>query len=114
MRRIRLVLAIIILSLLFGAISCAPKKTQSAGQAVRNESSWPVSSPEAQGIDSGKLIEMLEDIRGQHLGVHSLQIVRNGVLVLDAYLPPFEEGERHNIYSCTKSIMSILIGIAMD
>ncbi|MBI9108883.1 MAG: serine hydrolase [Spirochaetales bacterium] len=37
---------------------------------------------------------MSDAIRGQYLGIHSIQIARNGVLVLDAYLPPFEEGER--------------------
>ena len=114
MRRIRLLLVIILLPLLLMTLSCMPKKTQATGAAARIETSWPVSSREAQGIDSGLLLEMLEDIREQHLGVHSVQIARNGVLVLDAYLPPFEEGERHNIYSCTKSIMSILIGIALD
>ena len=75
---------------------------------------WPISAPEAQGMRSHVLAEMMGHIRTKSLHIHSLAIVRNGHLVLDAYLYPFTKEYQHNIYSCTKSVMSALIGIAID
>lgn len=114
MRPSRFFIVIILLSLMLAVISCTPKKQQPSETSGRSGTDWPQSSPEAQGIDSTQLAAMMEEIGKQKLRIHSVQIVRNGVMVLDAYFPPFEEGERHEIYSCTKSIISLLIGIALD
>jgi CubicO group peptidase (beta-lactamase class C family) len=41
-------------------------------------------------------------------------VVRNGYMVADATIFPFEPGSRHIIYSCTKSVVSALVGIAIE
>jgi CubicO group peptidase (beta-lactamase class C family) len=74
----------------------------------------PISSPGAQGMRSHVLAEMMGHIKNKSLHIDSLAIVRNGHMVLDAYLYPFTKAYQHNIYSCTKSVMSALIGIAID
>ena len=53
-------------------------------------------------------------MREKKLPLHSLAIIRNGYLVLDAYWYPFAPGSMHDIASVTKSITSTLIGIAVD
>ncbi|MDJ0721519.1 MAG: serine hydrolase [Desulfobacterales bacterium] len=78
------------------------------------EEDWPTAPPETQGMRSGVLAEMLAYIEERSLHIDSILIVRNGHLVLDAYFWPFKPGEKHIIYSCTKSVMSALIGIAVD
>ena len=75
---------------------------------------WPTSTPEKQGMRSQMLADMIAHIKASSYSIDSVSIVRNGELVLDAYFHPFSKGMRHNIHSCTKSIMSILIGIAID
>ena len=70
--------------------------------------------PEDVGIDSAPLVEMFDFIRDRKVPVHSVQIVRHGVLALDAYFYPFEPGTRHDVASVTKSITSLLIGLALD
>jgi CubicO group peptidase (beta-lactamase class C family) len=75
---------------------------------------WRTSTPEKQGIDSGELIEMMIIIQKMEAHFDSITIVRNGYLVTDAYFYPFEKGLKHIIHSCTKSITSALIGIAID
>ncbi len=60
------------------------------------------------------LADMLTHIEERSLHIDSVLIVRNGDLVLDAYFWPFKSGEKHIIHSCTKSVMSALIGIAID
>ncbi len=74
---------------------------------------WPVSSPEAQGIDAKALASMLDWMRGSSaLEFHSVLIVRNGTLVMEEYFSPWTRERRQNVYSCTKSVLSALYGIA--
>ncbi len=74
---------------------------------------WPVSTPEAQGIDSSVLADAMAAIRARHLPVHSLLVERHGVIVLDAYFHPFADNELHDVASVTKSVVSTLVGIAL-
>jgi CubicO group peptidase (beta-lactamase class C family) len=71
-------------------------------------------APEEVGIDSAALAEMFDFVRERKIPVHSVQIVRHGRLVLDAYFYPYRAGMRHDVASVTKSITSTLVGIAID
>jgi CubicO group peptidase (beta-lactamase class C family) len=75
---------------------------------------WRSSTPEEQGMDSEMLTEMLAYIRENGVRVDSVTIVHHGYLVLDAYFHRFGKDSRHDLYSCTKSVTSALIGIAID
>ncbi len=75
---------------------------------------WRTAKPEDLGMDESKLDEMVETIIKQGIGVDSVMVIWDGYIVLDEYFPPFEKGEKHIIYSCTKSVVSTLIGIAID
>lgn len=86
---------------------------------------WPTdgfrpSTPEEQGMDSEKLLELHEYYARQHEkidgnSIDSISIYRNGYLVADYYFNPlFPRDEPHVIHSMTKSIMSALIGIAIE
>jgi CubicO group peptidase (beta-lactamase class C family) len=72
---------------------------------------WSVATPEAEGLDSGALAEVVEWAKAEP--VDSLLVVRHGKVVLDAYYAPFKPGIRHNLYSTTKSFVSTLIAIAI-
>lgn len=65
-------------------------------------------------MDSEHLADMLEMIREADLEIDSVLVARNGHLVTDAYVHPFAPGQKHIIHSCTKSVVSGLIGIAID
>lgn len=75
---------------------------------------WQSSPPEAQGFDSAKLAEGLEAIRQNGTQVHSLLLIRNGSVFLDAYLYPYDGSTYHDLASVGKSVMTTLIGIAAD
>ena len=81
---------------------------------------WQYATPEEQGMDSLKLLEMINFYKERHakdesLFIDSITIVRNGAIVADIYLNPlFPKETKHIIHSCTKSIMSALIGIAIE
>ena len=75
---------------------------------------WKTASPESQGLDSAVLAEALGYARSRGIPLHSFLIVRNGVVVLDAYFYPYTGHEPHDIASVTKSVTSAAIGIAIE
>ncbi|MDC0255028.1 beta-lactamase family protein [Bacteriovoracales bacterium] len=75
---------------------------------------WKQSTPEKQGVDSKKLIEMMELIKDKDYKIDSISIIRNGFLVTDYYKYPFKKGKKHIIHSVSKSFLSALVGIAID
>ena len=86
--------------------------------AAAQQEEWPTqgwrrSSPEAQGMDSKVLAEAFDEIRRRQISIHSLTIVRNGYLVLDAYFWPFQDNLLHDTASVTKSVTSTLVGVAI-
>ena len=57
---------------------------------------------------------MLGQIAGEGHRIDAVIVVRNGQLALEAYVYPFAPGQRHALFSCTKSVVSALIGIAIE
>jgi CubicO group peptidase (beta-lactamase class C family) len=72
------------------------------------------STPEAEGLDSSRLAALLTDIRAANLDVHSLLVARHGKIVLDAKFFPYDGVRPHDVASCTKSLTSTAIGIALS
>ena len=81
---------------------------------------WQTSSPEAQGMSSSKLLKMIhyyhhEQQQKEEIGIDSITIIRNEHIIADFYLNPlFPKDTKHIINSCTKSIVGILMGIAIE
>ncbi|MFX0091580.1 MAG: serine hydrolase domain-containing protein [Candidatus Hodarchaeota archaeon] len=73
---------------------------------------WRTSSPEAQNLNSTKLNAMCDNIAESDIGVDSIAIVRNGFLVYEKVFEYYNYSPMHHLFSSTKSITSILIGIA--
>jgi len=87
-----------------------------------NSSEWIEVTPEEQGLDSDKIAELFEYIELRGFNIHSVIIVRNGYLLTEEYLYNSQLVENksylggvkyHDQWSTTKSLMSILIGIAL-
>ena len=97
-----------------------------------NSSEWTEVAPETQGLDSDKIAEMFRYIRAlRNYDIHSVIVVRNGYLLVEEYLYDYEVLDTkeysdqlppksysgpiyHDQASTTKSLMSILIGIALQ
>jgi CubicO group peptidase (beta-lactamase class C family) len=75
---------------------------------------WQTAAPEEIGMDSVPLVEMFDFVHERRISVHSIQIVRRGRLVLDAYFYPYDGRTRHDVASVTKSITSTLVGLAIE
>lgn len=94
---------------------------------------WETASPESAGVDSKLLKELVRQIRaGEHSNVHSLLVIRHSKLILEEYfsglderrdpvvgskpvgMVKFNRNSLHDMRSVTKSVVSILFGIAQS
>jgi CubicO group peptidase (beta-lactamase class C family) len=110
-----------ILVLLLAACSAAPHTTlpPTLSSLTTTSAYWPTQDwrtaiPEEQGMDSSRLASMLVWVQQQHLNLHSLLIIRKGYIVSETYFDSYRLDDRHQLYSCTKSFIATLIGIALD
>lgn len=71
------------------------------------------STPEAQGFESERLRALVEQIASQDLDIHGFMILRHGQIVLDAKFFPYDGTRAHDIASCTKSLTSTGLGLAL-
>ena len=83
---------------------------------------WRTASPPSQGMDAKKLAAMVAEIRDAGMPIDSVTVIRHGYVVLDesfgrfatARLPePYASGRLHELQSATKSVSSMLLGIAL-
>ncbi len=78
-----------------------------------DDGSWPVEDPRLHGYQAQRLDAAIDQL-GREEGVYGVLVVRSGALVAERY---FREGTRtkgHNLKSSSKSILSALIGLAIE
>jgi CubicO group peptidase (beta-lactamase class C family) len=115
----RLVLGVLAVAILLVALALIiiPRwqgTVRPAAPAYWPTTGWQTALPEAQGIDSSKLADAMLAFREQNIPIHSLFIVRDGYAVADATFYPYDGQTIHDVASVTKSVMTTLIGIAID
>jgi hypothetical protein len=74
---------------------------------------WKKAKPEEFGVNSNELIKELEKLKTSEF-IQSFLIVKNGKLVVEEYFNGANANCAFNIKSCTKSILSALVGITID
>ncbi len=123
------ILNIFFLVLLFVASSCSSPQDE---EILKHYSipeqladGWDVSTPQSEGLNIDILEDLLGKIENNHYkNIHNILIIRNGKLLLDEF---YKNGltvvdsyvdnrdiQVHAMMSVTKSIVSILTGIAID
>lgn len=91
------------------------------------EDGWTVAKPEEVGLDGPRLCAIAGRLRVTNANVHGVVIVRGGKLVFEQYFAGYDEpwgGDAgryefrattlHDMRSFTKSVVSLLLGIALD
>lgn len=71
---------------------------------------WQYSTP----IDQGMSASTLDDFFNHVYSVDNVLVIRNGYVVLEQNSSNFVIDSKHHLFSATKSVLSMLIGIAID
>jgi CubicO group peptidase (beta-lactamase class C family) len=98
------------------AIACSNMAPQTGPREpdVWPTETWNHTSAEAQGLDSARLASLVEHVASNGGHLHSLLIVRHGAVVLEASFFPYDGAGLHDIASCTKSLTSTGLGVAIQ
>ena len=124
-------------ALVMVAATAAAAQTQSfqtgqrdlaCGSPTALNDGWPTATPESVGLDGARLCGIASKLAATNANVHAVVIVRQGKLVFEQYFPGYDEpwgmGEgrqydfdattKHDMRSVSKSVISLLVGIAID
>ena len=130
------------------ATACAPPDTSAgAGNGAAEPwpgEEWPVSTPEAEGVDAAAIEALVRDIDAGRYGlIDHFLLIRNGYVIADhrwdhgeryaelltqqedtaehqynydhpSWHPYYRDTDLHSLQSVTKSVMSVAFGIAVD
>src|SRR5262245_48197982 len=119
-------LPILILGLLGGAALADDEQPRTNRYAVpeKLEDGWETATLAEAGFDPAPIQEWFDRIGDEtYKNIHGVILVRDGKLVVEAYFPGTDgRGERqdygrdtlHSVQSVTKSVNSLLVGIAID
>lgn len=103
------------------------QQDQACGAPSSIDDGWEIASPDSVGMDGAQLCTIAARLEQRATKVHSVVVVRHGKLVFEQYFPGYDqpwgqpEGQheftattKHDMRSATKSVTSLLVGIAID
>jgi len=123
-----LVLALSVSATDLRAESMSPGPTnQACGSPSSLDDGWETASPASVGMDEAKPCTIAARLAQRSTTVHSVVVARHGKLVFEQYFPGYDQpwgqpdGQyefaattKHDMRSASKSVTSLLVGIAID
>lgn len=71
-------------------------------------------SPESMGVPSRRILAFLQKNDQAGCCLHGFCILRHGSIIAEGYYPPFSKERRHRMYSSSKSITALAVGLLAD
>jgi len=102
-----------ILMLLINTI-CYGQYSYTYSQPKELGDGWKTNHIKSKGIDSTLIYKLFNQIKDANHKIHSVVLVKNNQLVLEEYFNDHKVNQLHDLRSTSKSIRSILLGIAID
>jgi len=75
---------------------------------------WKFASPQDASMNIEKISELDRCIKSQYKNINGIVIVKNGSIAYENYYNGYKESNVHHVASVTKSVVSALVGIAID
>jgi CubicO group peptidase (beta-lactamase class C family) len=115
------------LALLALCSTATAQETQNCGVPIANGDGWPLARPENVGMDTAQLCKLDKFIaQWKDANVHAVVVARGGKLIMERYYSGADErlGDpigtiayapdvKHDLRSISKSVTSLLVGIAL-
>jgi CubicO group peptidase (beta-lactamase class C family) len=93
----------------------APGERLDDGKNYWPAASWRTAAAAEAGMDAKPLENLLKRIRSkEYANVHGLVIVKNGYVIAEEYFNGSSAIDVHEMQSVTKSVTSLIMGIAID
>lgn len=93
--------------LLIALIGCKNSNNETTQTLGRN-------TPEAEGVSSQGIIDFLNELNAEGIEAHSFMFLRHGKVIAEGWWKPYGPDLTHLMYSASKSITSLGVGIAID
>lgn len=106
--------AMILLTILVGCGSEGDGGNSSPDTSEETPFTWKTATPESVGMDSAALQQAVAFIESEGLDIRSVLVVKRSRIVLERYFGGDTAETLYNIESSTKSILSLLVGMAVD
>ncbi|AUP79457.1 serine hydrolase domain-containing protein [Flavivirga eckloniae] len=107
-------LATLTIFILFAGACCFAQNTYVYSQPTRIEDGWKTNNLQSQNIDSKLIIKLFNQLQTRANKIHSVLLVKNNQIIIEEYFGENSIKKQHDLRSTTKSITSILMGIAID
>jgi len=83
------------------------------GVGRAEEASLPRSTPEAEGVSSAAVLDLVTTLDAKVDTMHSVMVVRHGKVIAEAWWKPEAADKPHVLWSLSKSFTSTAIGLAV-
>ncbi|MBR1195494.1 serine hydrolase [Bradyrhizobium sp. AUGA SZCCT0158] len=113
--------------LLSASVTARGQTGMACGTPTALDDGWTIASPESVGLDGARLCTIAARLKETQANVHAVVIVRHGKLAFEQYFAGYDESwgqgggqhafdatTRHDMRSASKSVISLLVGIAID
>lgn len=108
MKKVLLIFFLLVSSLLQG-------QSRYKYQAPKSlDDGWETGKAADEGLKTELFEKFFTALNAQDHKMHSMLIVRNGKLVMEEYFNGYDREKRQDLRSVTKSIISLLVGIAIE
>jgi CubicO group peptidase (beta-lactamase class C family) len=103
---------LIIIAFLF---SCSEKVHYRYRVPEKTDDGWATAELSEAGVDSERIGDLIREVLNKNFkNIDSLLLVKDGKLILEEYFNEYGRDDLHELHSVSKSITSILVGIAID
>ncbi|MBU2945557.1 serine hydrolase domain-containing protein [Zobellia uliginosa] len=107
-------IAIFILLVLFASPLCYAQESYLYSQPEVLGDGWKTINLKSQEVDTTLIYKLFNQIKTRKNKIHSVLLIKNNELIIEEYFKGYSVNEPHDLRSSTKSIRSILMGIAID
>ncbi len=96
-------------------VSCILACTAGVGVAqAQGPIDLPTATPASQGVDARPLVAMSRWLRANEYDVESLLVIKNGKLIFERYTGGLKRDYNYELYSITKTLVSLLAGSLIE
>lgn len=107
-------IAIITILILFVNTLCYGQNTYTYSQPKELKDRWKTTNLKSQNIDTTRIYQLFTQLQNKKNKLHSVLLIKNNQIVIEEYFNGYSANKQHDLRSVTKSIRSILLGIAID